>query len=149
MLNYRKATVSDVKMLVELRKTQLIDEGLIPDKDIDRELEAFFAKHLQDESLVEWLIEDDTKIVATGGIQFYEFPPSFQNVSGIRGYVSHMYTDPAYRRQGLASSLLDRVVQEARERGITLLFLYASDQGKFVYIKYGFVEKNEWMEFKL
>ncbi len=149
MLLYRKANVADVEKLVELRKTQLIDEGLTPDKNIDTELVAFFTKHLQEESLVEWLIEDDAKIVATGGIQFYEFPPSFTNVSGIRGYVSHMYTAPDYRRQGLAHSLLDRVVHEAKLHGVSQLFLYASEQGKPVYLKYGFIEKNEWMELKI
>lgn len=149
MLRYRKATIGDVNKLVELRKTQLIDEGLKPDKNIDSELTEFFTKHLLDDSLVEWLIEEDSKIVATGGIQFYEFPPSYYNISGIRGYISHMYTAPNYRRQGLATSLLERVVQEAKTRNVKQLFLYASKNGRPVYLKYGFEEAGEWMEMNL
>ncbi len=86
-MKYRQATVSDVKNLVEPRKIQLIEEGLIPDTKIDDELTEYFSKHLQDKSLVEWLIEDNHNIIATGAIQFYEFPPSFRNTNGLRGYI--------------------------------------------------------------
>lgn len=44
-MNYRKATVDDANLLMEWRKIQLVEEGIKADKDIDKELEAFFQKN--------------------------------------------------------------------------------------------------------
>lgn len=41
-MEYRKATREDINLLMELRKFQLVDEGITADKDIDNELEDFF-----------------------------------------------------------------------------------------------------------
>jgi GNAT superfamily N-acetyltransferase len=57
-----------------------------------------------------------------------------------------VYTDPAYRGQGLASALLNRLVVEAKRRSVRKLFLEASTIGKPMYKKYGFIENDAWME---
>jgi hypothetical protein len=38
MLNFRRANLNDIDILIELRKKQLVDEGLEPKIDIDKEL---------------------------------------------------------------------------------------------------------------
>jgi hypothetical protein len=48
MLKYRKANVNDIKQLVELRKKQLIDEGIELNIDIDIELTNFFKNKFRD-----------------------------------------------------------------------------------------------------
>ncbi len=57
------------------------------------------------------------KIVGTSGISFVEKPPYYSNPSGGIGLLSSMYTDPAYRRMGIARTLLDKVVNEAKACG--------------------------------
>ena len=42
----RKAELKDAALLSETRKLQLIDEGIVPDCDIDSELDDFFKKWL-------------------------------------------------------------------------------------------------------
>lgn len=145
-MNNRKATINDIEVLADLRKKQLMDEGIEANKDIDEELIRFFQQKLTDNSLVEWVVEDEGKIIATAAIVFYEFPPTYTNKSGIKGYITNMYTDPAYRGRGIASSLLDTLVDEARERKVEKLWLGASKLGRPVYLKYGFKETNEWLE---
>lgn len=39
---YRKANICEIEQLSELRKRQLVDEGIEPNIDIDLELKAFF-----------------------------------------------------------------------------------------------------------
>lgn len=143
---YRTATIDDIEALVKLRKKQLIDEGIEANKDIDEELIIFFRKKLSDHSLVEWLVLDNETIIATAAIVFYDFPPTYTNKSGIKGYITNMYTAPEYRGKGIATSLLDKLVEEAKNRKVEKLWLGASKLGRPVYLKYGFKETNEWLE---
>lgn len=91
-MNYRRAEVRDIPVLADLRKKQLIDEGQKPDLDVDYELADYFQKKMSDRSLVEWVAEEDGRIIATGAIIFMDFPPSFTNKTGKTGvYCQHVY----------------------------------------------------------
>ena len=78
-----------------------------------------------------------------------DFPPSYTNRTGLRGYITNMYTAPAYRGKGIASSMLGRLKQEAEKRSVHSIMLHASVLGKPVYKQFGFTETNQWMELKL
>ncbi|WP_435171881.1 GNAT family N-acetyltransferase [Paenibacillus glycanilyticus] len=148
-MNYRKAEIEDIEALMSLRKQQLIDEGIAPDQDIDEELRTFFANKLTDGSLMEWVVEADSEIVATAAVIFYDFPPSFTNKSGKKAYITNMYTDIRYRGHGIATQLLNRLVEEVKSAGVQTVWLAASQLGKPVYKKFGFQEANDWMEMHL
>ena len=148
-MNYRLAIKEDIPLLIELRKRQLIDEGQNPDVNMDQELVKFFNNHFADNTLVEWVAEEDGKIVGTAAILLFEFPPAFTNPSGIKGYITNMYTAPEYRGQGLASELLKKVLDEARSRSVKNILLAASDMGKPVYKKVGFEEAGDWMKMNI
>ena len=148
-MNYRLAIKEDIPLLIELRKRQLIDEGQNSDVNMDQELVKFFNNHFADNTLVEWVAEEDGKIVGTAAILLFEFPPAFTNPSGIKGYITNMYTAPEYRGQGLASELLKKVLDEARSRSVKNILLAASDMGKPVYKKVGFEEAGDWMKMNI
>ena len=148
-MNYRLAIKEDIPLLIELRKRQLIDEGQNPDVNMDQELVKFFNNHFADNTLVEWVAEEDGKIVGTAAILLFEFPPAFTNPSGIKGYITNMFTVPEYRGQGLASELLKKVLYEARIRSVKNILLAASDMGKPVYKKVGFEEAGDWMKMNI
>lgn len=143
---YRKASSVDTGKLVEIRKLQLIDEGIEPTIDIDDELTDFFENKLADGSLVEWVVEDKNEIVATAAIVFYQFPPTYTNKTGWKGYITNMYTRNDYRKQGIATMLLEKLVEEAKRRGVKKLWLGASKLGRPVYEKFGFRETGEWLD---
>lgn len=148
-MEYRKAAVEDIPELCRLRKQQLIDEGAEPDINIDDELVRYFSAKMGDDSLVEWLLTEDGSIIATAAIVFIEFPPSYTNRTGIMGYVANMYTSPDYRGRGIATSLLEKLVWEAKSRGVQKVCLIASKYGRPVYRRFGFSETDEWMEMDL
>ena len=112
-------------------------------------MEPFFEKPFADGSLVERVAEEDGQVVATAAILFIEFPPAFTNPTGIRGYITNMYTSPDYRGKGIATSLLEKLMEEARARNIYMIFLGASKMGKPVYRKFGFEESGKWMDLHL
>jgi len=143
---YRKATSNDIEALVEIRKKQLIDEGIEPSIDIDKELFDFFHIKLNDGSLVEWVVEDGEEIVATAAIVFYQFPPTYTNKTGWKGYITNMYTAANYRKRGIATALLERLVEEAKARKVKKIWLGASTLGRPVYERFGFKDTGEWLD---
>lgn len=146
MLNYRRANLNDIEKLVELRKKQLVDEGLEPNIDIDKELSAFFREMLSKGRLIQWLVEDDAEIIACGAVIFYDFPPSYTNKTGKKAYIANMYTNVQYRGQGIAKNLLSKLVEDVRVSGISRIWLVASKMGRPVYKKFGFKETDEYLE---
>lgn len=139
-MSYRKADMKDISQLVQLRKIQLIDEGLEPINNIDDELQQFFESKLKDGSLISWVAEEDGTIVATSGVCFYQYPPSYSNPSGKVAYVTNMYTKNQHRGKGIASDLLKLVVDEAKKQGCKTARLHASKQGKPIYERFGFTD---------
>ncbi|WP_342545427.1 GNAT family N-acetyltransferase [Lysinibacillus sp. FSL K6-4013] len=148
-MKYRKANIDDIDKLIHLRKKQLIDEGIEPTIDIDNELSNFFKNKLSDGSLIQWVVEDNEEMIACGAIIYYEFPPTYTNKSGKKGYITNMYTNENYRGKGIATTLMTKLVDEAKAGGISNIWLGASKLGKPVYKKFGFKETNEWLEFNI
>lgn len=146
---YRQAMINDIPILVDLRKQQLLDEGVEPLTEIDEELDNFFYEKLNDNSLVEWLALENNEVIATAAIIFYQFPPVYTNKAGTKGYIANIYTKPEYRKMGIATNLLKKVINEAKTRGVSKLFLIASKDGRKLYQNFGFESKNKWMEIDL
>lgn len=148
----RLATPNDIPILVELRKQQLIDEGLPPvsiKMDIDMELSDYFTSAISDGTFISWVMDNDGEIIATSGVCFYALPPNFSNPSGKIAYITNMYTKPEYRRNGIATELLDMVIGEAKKRGYKVIRLHTSEYGKSIYIKSGFADSDGYMALRL
>lgn len=142
----RKANEEDIALLSETRKLQLIDEGIEPNCDIDEELFAFFKKWLESSDFVQFIAEEDGKLLSTAAVIYYDLPPSFTNKIGVRGYVTNVYTVPEHRGKGLAKMLLTELLNDAKSRGIKKLWLGASKLGRPLYEKLGFIPQESAME---
>ena len=69
--------------------------------------------------------------------------------SGKIGLLSSMFTDPKYRRRGIAKELLSRVIDDARKYGCGTIQITASDMGVKLYTDFGFVHNGNFMQYKL
>lgn len=58
----------------------------------------------------------------------------------------NMYTNPKYRRKGIAYQTLDMLIKDSKSKGISAISLEATDMGQPLYEKYGFVKMNNEME---
>ena len=148
-MEFRYANLDDIPQLIQLRKQQLIDEGIAPNIEIDSELHAFFRHELSTGGLVELLAIQNGEIIATGAVCFYQYPPTYTNQSGKIAYVTNMYTAPAFRGRGLASKILGMLKEEIKARNVSVVRLYASDLGRPVYQKSGFEPEQAWMSLRL
>lgn len=148
-IEYRKLTVNELDTFIEMRISQLREEGAKEEIDLVPYLKEYYNKHMGDGTFVSWLAFDGDKIVGTSGMSFVERPPIFSCPSGKLGILSSMFTNPNYRRKGIAKELLHRVVEEARSCGCGAVQITASDMGVKLYTAYGFVHNGNYMQFKL
>lgn len=148
-IEYRKLCMSDLEVFISMRINQLREEGVKEDIDLRPALRDYYIRHISDGTFVSWLAVDGETIVGTSGMSFVEKPPYFGCPSGKMGLLSSMFTDPEYRRQGIAKKLLSLVVEEAREYGCGTVQITASDMGVLLYTDFGFVHNGNFMQYKL
>lgn len=148
-IEYRKLCENDLDIFIEMRINQLREEGAKEDIDLKPALQDYYIRHMKDGTFVSWIAVDDEKIIGTSGMSFVEKPPYFGCPSGKMGLLSSMFTNPDYRRLGIAKELLHRVVEEARIYGCGTIQITASDIGVKLYTAYGFVHNGNFMQYKL
>ncbi len=148
-LEYKRLTEKELDTFIEMRINQLREEGAKENIDLHPALQDYYKRHISDGTFVSWLAFDEDKIVGTSGMSFVEKPPYFGCPSGKMGLLSSMYTNPDYRRMGIAKELLKRVVEEARVYGCGTVQITASDMGVKLYTAYGFVHNGNFMQYKL
>lgn len=142
-------TAEDIGRVIELRISQLRDEGAAETCDISGSLRGFYERHLADGTFISWLALDGGNIIATSGITVVEKPPYFTNPTGRIALLSSMYTVPAYRRKGIAQELLSRVADEARRSGCGTIQITASDMGVLLYDSFGFTKNENFRQLAL
>lgn len=148
-IQYRKMTSADVDTFITMRIKQLREEGATEDIDLVPALKDYYSRHMANGTFVSWLAVDGEKIVGTSGMSFVEKPPYFSCPTGRIGLLSSMFTDPSYRRMGIAKELLSRVVDEAKKYGCGCVQITASDMGVLLYTDFGFVKNGNFMQYKL
>ena len=146
---YRKLTENDLETFINMRINQLREEGATDEMDLSPALMDYYQRHLANGTFVSWLALDGDRIIGTSGMSFVEKPPYFGCPTGRIGLLSSMYTNPDYRRQGIARELLRRVVEEARAYGCGTVQITASDMGVLLYSNFGFVKNKNFMQYKL
>ena len=147
MITYRLANIDDVSSLVELRLSQLKDEGAEELFDLKPYLKEYYTTNLNNKSFISYLAIDDNKIIATSGLTISHKPPYYKCPTGKIGILSSMYTNPSYRRQGIARHLLDLIIDEAKNNGCGIIHVTASNMGVKLYSSYGFTHNENFMQY--
>ena len=148
-ITYKKLTKTELDTFIRMRIAQLREEGAKEDIDLYPALNDYYTRHMADGTFVAWLALDGEKIIGTSGMSFVEKPPYFGCPGGRIGLLSSMFTDKDYRRRCIASELLKRVVDEARNYGCGTVQITASDMGVKLYTSFGFTHNNNFMQYKL
>ena len=146
---YKRLTEDELDVFINMRIHQLREEGAKEDIDLVPALRDYYKRHMADGTFVSWLAYDGEKIIGTSGMSFVEKPPYFGCPSGRIGLLSSMFTNPEYRRKGIAKELLSRVVKNAEEYGCGTVQITASDMGVKLYTDFGFVHNNNFMQYRL
>ena len=82
-------------------------------------------------------------MVAGGGVTILPFQSNPHDPGPRRAWIQNMYTEPEYRRRGLAREILRVIVAWCEEDGFRAVSLHASDEGRALYEAAGFRPTNE------
>lgn len=147
---YKKATIADIDELVKTRIIVLrAANKLSNDVDmslVEKESYEYYKSALETGEHVAYLVYDNGAFVGAGGVSFYQVMPTYHNPTGKKAYIMNMYTASEYRRQGIAFHTLDLLVKDVRKQGVSQIALEATEMGRPLYEKYGFVKMEDEME---
>ena len=150
---YKKATIADIDELVKTRIIVLrAANKLSNDVDmslVEKESYEYYKRALETGEHIAYLVYDNGKFIGAGGVSFYQVMPTYHNPTGKKAYIMNMYTASEYRRQGIAFHTLDLLVKDVRKQGVSQIALEATEMGRPLYEKYGFVKMEDEMELKL
>lgn len=139
-VSYRMAGVEDLPALAWLRWEMEVER-----KQAAMDFDAYagaYVEALRDDiargTHVAWLAEDDGEPVACVALMWWNLAPNFTDSHRRRGFVTNVYTRPAYRRQGISRTLMKTLIAWARAHGLLRLLLRASDMGRPLYEDLGF-----------
>jgi GNAT superfamily N-acetyltransferase len=150
----RQASVSDAAVVAAHRVAMFRDMGQVPSQALASSLLSAstiaLAELLREGSYVGWLAIDgrDERVVAGAGVHLKPQLPRISQdgarvVTASDALVVNVYTEPDWRRRGVARVLMRTVLEWALDRGLDRLVLHASDDGRALYASLGFLPTNE------
>jgi ribosomal protein S18 acetylase RimI-like enzyme len=150
----RQADASDIPRLARHRAAMFRDMGQLASHQQER-LEQATASYLRDAvprgEYLAWVAEDAGTPPATiggAGVQLRPILPRPRPGAddlefGPEAIVLNVYVEPAWRRRGVGEALMRAVLDFLAVRGIRRVVLHASDNGRRLYERVGFVPTNE------
>ena len=145
---YKKATMEDIDELVRIIVLRAANK-LSDDVDtslVEKESYEYYKRASESGEHTAYLVYDNGTFIGAGGVSFYQVMPTYHNSTGKKAFIMNMYTAPEYRRQGIAFQTLDLLVKDAKEQGVLQIALEATDIGRPLYERYGFVKMEDEME---
>jgi GNAT superfamily N-acetyltransferase len=153
----RQASLADVDAIAEHRARMFDEMGQVPPETFET-LRAKSCERLRDfltrGEYVGWLAipTQRPEIIAGGaGVQLRDVLPHPLSrgkqgngvAEGRHAIIINVFTEPEWRHQGVAMLLLERIIQWARAERLDRLVLHASEAGRSLYQRLGFVGTNE------
>ena len=142
----RRATHDDIESLIRLRIDYITaDKGKMSTEEesaIVKQLRNYFAKHISDNTFIGIIAEIDNDIASTAYLAISEKPANPAFITGITGTLLNVLTYPEYRRKGIATKVINKVIEEAKELGVSHIELSSTSDGRNLYEKIGFKESS-------
>jgi GNAT superfamily N-acetyltransferase len=153
MTSYRMATETDVDELAQMRWDFRLEEA--PGTTIHDQASfldacsAFLRQGLAEQRWTYWVAQHDSQIVSHIYIQRVPKVPKPNKLHDALGYVTNVYTRPAYRGQGIGTQLMTHVLQWAREHDLESLIVWPSETSVGFYERAGFRDKSDMLEYEV
>ena len=151
MIIYRKATEADAGELAQMRWDFRSEEA--PGATIHgltsflQFCAAFLRQGLRERRWTYWVAQQESQIVSHIYIQRVPKVPKPNRLDDALGYVTNVYTRPAYRGQGIGTELMAHVLQWAREHDLESLIVWPSETSVGFYKRAGFRGSADMLEY--
>ncbi len=145
----QKAELTDLDLLMQWRMEVLHEVFPAAEYDFPEKLEEenrnYYQWALPAGKHIACFASVDGEIVGCGGICLYQEMPSPDNPSGQCAYLMNIYCRPQWRKKGVGASIIHWLVDQAKERKITKIYLETSETGRLFYEQNGFLEMPNMM----
>jgi GNAT superfamily N-acetyltransferase len=149
----RRAVAADAPCIARHRVNMFTDMGQVPSEQLASELlsasTAAIRAALDDGTYRGWLaMSAEGSVIGGAGVHIKPQLPRITHdgarvATGAVPLVVNVYTEPQWRRRGVARALMRAVMQWAAEAGHDRIVLHASDEGRKLYASLGFAPTNE------
>jgi ribosomal protein S18 acetylase RimI-like enzyme len=154
LFTVRQAGATDIPLLARHRAAMFRDMRQLPshqDEPLAQATASYLRGALPRGEYLAWVAEDNgTPPGAIGGAGIQLRPilprprPGEDDLElGPEAIVLNVYVEPAWRRRGVGEALMRTVLDALAVRGIRRIVLHASDEGRRLYQRLGFVPTNE------
>ena len=152
-VNYRLAAEKDFAQLAELRwDFQTEDDAEIPVMEKTEFLEKcaeFLQQRFEKGDWAFWVAEENGEIVSQMFIHTIQSVPRPARLENLWGYLTNVYTKPAFRRRGIGAELFERVKDWAIERDFEILIVSPSEDSVNFYRRAGFAAETDFYQLRL
>lgn len=142
----RYANECDIELLLSLRYEMLRavknNEKLVFDMQFQKATEDYFLNGEHDTVLA---FCGDTA-VGCATMSYVNMMPTCDHPCGKRGHLMNVYVRECYRRNKIAERMVFVLLDRIKAMGITSVSLDATESGRPLYAKLGFVPSEEYME---
>lgn len=146
MIDYRIATKDDIDLLMESRlETLKVVNNLEPGYQFSPDFVDNSRTYFQNGNQTTVLALAGETVIGCASMCYINIMPTFSHSTGKRAHLMNVYTNSQYRRQGIAYHMVNMLIEEAKEKGVTEISLDATQSGRALYQKCGFVDSTECM----
>lgn len=155
LFTVRPATCDDISVVAHHRAAMFHDMGTLPADQMGA-LESATASYLRDAmprgDYLAWVAEapdaHQLMVVGGAGVQLRSILPRPRPGSddlelGPEAIILNVYVESCWRRRGVADALMRALLDELAARDIRRVVLHASDDGRRLYERLGFIATNE------
>lgn len=143
----RETTPRDLEEILSHRRGMFADMGNSSDSVLDavvKNSRPFLERCLHDGTYLGWLAIVDGSVAAGVGLLVTPWVAGpLSPDQTYRAYLLNVYTQPKFRKRGLARVLTQKAIDWCREHHFPVLWLHASDFGRPLYESLGFEPTNE------
>ena len=145
-MEIRVANNNDIELMMSSRLEMLKEVNSL---DADYKYDESFVEHSRryflegDQTTV--LALEGERVIGCGSICYITIMPTFSHPTGKRAHLMNVYTAKEYRGQGIGKKMVNMLIDDARNKGATEISLDATDAGRPLYRKCGFVDSGECM----
>jgi GNAT superfamily N-acetyltransferase len=145
LFTIRLATQEDIETLLDFRVTMFHDIGYSFEElaRMEKANREYLMRAVPAGEYLCWLAEVNGEPVSGGAYTINHIMPDARFPTGEVGYILSMYTRPEWRKKGMASAILEIILEDMRKRGFRFASLHASREGRPLYERFGFEASNE------
>jgi GNAT superfamily N-acetyltransferase len=106
---------------------------------LEKEYAGKLAREIPSGACIAWVVQTGDIVCSSGAISIVSYVPVPHDLSSRIALLHSIYTVPEYRHRYFARRITQAAADYCRDAGIKRLYLFASDAGRSVYEKAGFV----------